>query len=111
MSWREPGFLNPLTPNPSPSRGEGNQTTSGERNQTAGGVVVENGVKIIAPLNLPASVPFHASMLWSRNLTSFLLAFWKDKAFTLDLNDEILRGALITHQGEVTHAKTKELMK
>ncbi len=78
---------------------------------TPGSTIVESGVKIIAPLNLPASVPFHASLLWSRNLTSFLLAFWKNNQFNLDLNDEILRGALITHQGEVTHAKTKELIK
>lgn len=76
-----------------------------------GSTIVESGIKIIATLNLPASVPFHASLLWSRNLTSFLLAFWKDKQFNLDLNDEILRGALITHQGEITHAKTKELIK
>lgn len=76
-----------------------------------GSTISEAGVKIIAPLNLPATVPFHASMLWSRNLTSFLLAFWKDKTFNLDLNDEILRGALITHQGEVMHTKTKELIK
>lgn len=76
-----------------------------------GKTTVEAGVKIVAPLNLPATVPYHASMLWSRNLTSFLLAFWKDKKFTLDLNDEILRGAIITHQGEVMHAKTKELIK
>jgi NAD(P) transhydrogenase subunit alpha len=68
-------------------------------------------VTIIAPLNLPASLPYHASLLWSRNLTSFLLAFWKNKSFTVDLTDEILRGAIVTHQGEVVHAKTKELIK
>jgi len=93
-----PGFLRPLTPDPSPLNGEGGITTA-------------HGVKIIAPLNLPASVPNHASLLWSRNLTSFLLAFWKEKNFQFDLNDEILRGSLITHQGEVMHAKTKELIK
>lgn len=76
-----------------------------------GSTVIEAGVKIAAPLNLPATVPYHASMLWSRNLTSFLLAFWKDKKFNLDLNDEILRSALITHQGEVMHARTKELIR
>ena len=73
-----------------------------------GHTVVENGVKIIAPLNLAATMPTDASVLWSRNVTNFLLAFWKDKAFNLDLNDEILRGALITHDGQIVHAKTKE---
>ena len=75
-----------------------------------GQTVVENGVKIVAPLNIPATMPTDASTLWSRNLFNFLTAFWKDKAFNLDLNDEILRGAIITHQGEVLHAKTKEAL-
>jgi NAD(P) transhydrogenase subunit alpha len=72
-----------------------------------GETVVEHAVKIVAPLNLAATMPTHASLLWSRNLTAFVLAFWKDKAFQMDLKDEILRGAMITHEGEVTHANTK----
>jgi NAD(P) transhydrogenase subunit alpha len=75
-----------------------------------GTTVIENGVKIVAPLNLPASMPADSSVLWSRNLTNFLLAFWKDKAFNMDLNDEILRGAMITNSGEITHAKTREAL-
>lgn len=73
-----------------------------------GQTVIEHGIKILAPTNVPSSMPVHASTLWSRNLTNFLLAFWKDKAFQLDMNDEILKGAAITHGGEVVHAKTKE---
>jgi NAD(P) transhydrogenase len=46
-------------------------------------------------------MPWHASTLYSRNLTAFVLAFWKGGRFDLDLGDEILRGALVTHQGEV----------
>ncbi len=65
-----------------------------------------NGVTIMAPLNLPATVPYHASLLFSRNLTNFLQTFTKDKAFNLDFNDDILQGAVITHGGEVKHAKT-----
>jgi len=75
-----------------------------------GETVVEHGVRIAAPLNLPATMPTDASLLWSRNVTNFLLAFWKDNAFQLDLNDEILRGAAITHAGEVLHPKTKEAL-
>jgi NAD(P) transhydrogenase subunit alpha len=63
--------------------------------------VREHGVAIFGPLNLPAELPWHASTLYSRNLTSFVLAFWKDGRFEIDLDDEILRGALVTHQGEV----------
>jgi proton-translocating NAD(P)+ transhydrogenase subunit alpha len=68
------------------------------------------GVTILAPLNIPASMPFHASLLFSRNLTAFVQAFTKDKTFQLDLNDEIQRGALITYDGEVTHAPTREAL-
>jgi NAD(P) transhydrogenase subunit alpha len=75
-----------------------------------GETVEEGGVTIMAPLNLPASLPLHASLLFSRNLTAFLLAFTKDKAFQLDLNDDIQQGALITHAGEVRHARTREAL-
>ena len=75
-----------------------------------GETVEEGGVTILAPLNLPASLPLHASMLFSRNLTAFLLAFTKDKAFEVDLNDDIQQGALITHAGEVRHARTREAL-
>jgi NAD(P) transhydrogenase subunit alpha len=68
-----------------------------------GQTVVENGVKIVGPLNLPSEMPRDASTLYSRNLATFLLAFWKDNAFQLDLNDEILKGAVVTHDGQVLH--------
>lgn len=73
-----------------------------------GRTVVKHGVKICAPLNLPSELAYHASLLFSRNLASFVLAFWKDKAFNLDLNDEIIKGALVTHDGAVVHAPTRE---
>jgi NAD(P) transhydrogenase subunit alpha len=75
-----------------------------------GETVSVNGVTIMAPLNLPASMPNHASLLFSRNLTAFIQAFTKDKAFQLDLNDDIQQGALITHEGEVRNARTREAL-
>jgi proton-translocating NAD(P)+ transhydrogenase subunit alpha len=75
-----------------------------------GETVVVGGVTILAPLNLPASMPLHASLLFSRNLTAFLQAFTKDGGFQLDLNDDIQQGALITHAGEVRHARTREAL-
>ncbi len=75
-----------------------------------GETVVVGGVKIMAPLNLPATMPLHASLLFSRNLTAFVQAFTKDKAFQLDLNDDIQQGALITHEGEVRNARTREAL-
>jgi NAD(P) transhydrogenase subunit alpha len=68
------------------------------------------GVTILAPLNLPATMPLHASLLFSRNLTAFVQAFTKDKVFTLDFADDIQQGAVITHDGEVRHARTKETL-
>ncbi|HEX2451923.1 MAG TPA: Re/Si-specific NAD(P)(+) transhydrogenase subunit alpha [Gemmatimonadales bacterium] len=75
-----------------------------------GETVQANGVTILAPLNLPSSMPLHASLLFSRNLTAFVLAFTKDKAFNLDLGDDIQQGALITHDGEVRHARTRDAL-
>jgi NAD(P) transhydrogenase subunit alpha len=75
-----------------------------------GETVRAGGVTILAPLNLPATMPFHASLLFSRNLTAFVQAFTKDKTFQLDFADEIQRGAVITHDGEVKHARTLEAL-
>jgi len=68
------------------------------------------GVTILAPLNLPATMPLHASLLFSRNLTAFILAFTTERTFRLDLNDDIQRGALITHEGEVKQARTRDAL-
>ena len=75
-----------------------------------GETVRVGGVTILAPLNLPATMPLHASLLFSRNLTAFVLAFTKDKAFQLDLGDDIQQGALITHEGEVRQARTRDAL-
>ena len=53
-------------------------------------------------------MPTHASLLFSRNLTAFLLAFTKDKTFVLDQADDIQQGALVTHDGSVVHLRTRE---
>ncbi|MGE5663316.1 MAG: Re/Si-specific NAD(P)(+) transhydrogenase subunit alpha [Deltaproteobacteria bacterium] len=66
-----------------------------------GETVAEGGVTICGPVNLPSEVPWHASTLYSRNLAAFVLAFWKDGRFPIDRDDEIVRGALVTHRGEI----------
>jgi NAD(P) transhydrogenase subunit alpha len=75
-----------------------------------GQTVVKHGVKICAPLNLPSEMPLHGSTLYSRNLTTFLLEFWKDGEFKLDLEDEIIAGALVTHAGEIRHEGAKKAL-
>ena len=75
-----------------------------------GQTVVRHGVKICAPLNLPSDMAYHGSTLYSRNLTTFLLEFWKNGQFNLDLNDEIIKGALVTHNGQVVHEGARKAL-
>ncbi|HEX2249121.1 MAG TPA: Re/Si-specific NAD(P)(+) transhydrogenase subunit alpha [Gemmatimonadales bacterium] len=72
--------------------------------------VIAHGVTILAPLNLAASMPFHASLLFSRNLTAFVQAFTKDQAFQLDFSDDIQQAAVITHEGAVKHQRTQDAL-
>ncbi len=72
--------------------------------------VIAHGVTILAPLNLAASMPFHASLLFSRNLTAFVQAFTRDQRFQLDFSDDIQQGAVITHDGEVKHQRTEDAL-
>src|SRR5438552_4982225 len=60
--------------------------------------VVHNGVTILGPLNVPATVPYHASQLYSRNLTSFLALIVDKGALKIDMQDEILKGACVAFQ-------------
>lgn len=70
-----------------------------------------NGVKIIGLGNLPSRVSTHASQMYSSNLTHFIEHFWnaETKTFNLDLNDDILKGAVITHNGAVVNETIKKL--
>jgi NAD(P) transhydrogenase subunit alpha len=73
-----------------------------------GGIAVEHGVTIIGWFNLASTVPYHASQMYARNITAFLLHLVKDGKLQLDLNDEIVRETLLTHGGEVVNARVRE---
>jgi NAD(P) transhydrogenase subunit alpha len=73
-------------------------------------IVTDNGVTIIAPENLPATMPAGASAFYARNIGTLLLHFIKDGAFHLDLSDEIQAGTVITDGGQVVQAATKKLL-
>lgn len=73
-----------------------------------GETVTVHGVTIIAPRNVAAAMPTHASTLFSRNLTAFVTAFTKEQQFVLDPADDIQQGALITQGGQVVHARTRD---
>jgi NAD(P) transhydrogenase subunit alpha len=68
-------------------------------------VVERNGVTILAPTNLPASVPVHASQLYSRNITSFLSLLIKDGQLQIDMNDDVVGPSCVTHQGKIVNQR------
>jgi NAD(P) transhydrogenase subunit alpha len=69
-----------------------------------------NGVVILGPTNLPSTVPYHASQLYAKNVTTFLLHLVKDGGLVIDTNDEITRETLVTRAGDVVHPRVRELM-
>ncbi len=74
-------------------------------------VVVEQGVTILGPTNLPATVPYHASQMYAKNITTFLSHLVnKEGKMNWDLTDEITRETLVTHKGEVVHERVKGLV-
>jgi NAD(P) transhydrogenase subunit alpha len=76
----------------------------------SGEMVVEHGVTIIGHPNLPASTPADASLLYSRNIQAVLLNMVSNGKIVLNLEDEIVDGTLLTHNGEVRHRPTAEAL-
>jgi len=74
----------------------------------AGEVVVEHDVTVIGTINLASTVPYHASQMYARNVTAFLLHLFRGGKLNLDLEDEIARETLVTHHGEVVHPRVRE---
>ncbi len=72
-----------------------------------GQTVVREHVTIAAPLNLPATMPEHASQLYARNVESLLGLMVEDGQFRLNFEDDILAGACITHEGEIRNERAK----
>ncbi|MGE5815051.1 MAG: Re/Si-specific NAD(P)(+) transhydrogenase subunit alpha [Acidobacteriota bacterium] len=70
--------------------------------------VIKHNVAILGPTNLPASVPYHASQMYSRNITTFLAHLIKDGALKVDTADEITRETLVTRGGKIVHERVKE---
>ena len=69
---------------------------------------VIHGVTIIGEYNLAEMVPYHASQMYARNVTSFLLHLTKEGKLQLNLQDEIMRETLVTHEGEIVNARVRE---
>ncbi len=73
-----------------------------------GATTVEYGVTLIGSVNFASTVPYHASQMYAKNLSAFLLHLVKDGKLVLDRNDEITRETLLTLGGEVVNARVKE---
>ena len=73
-------------------------------------VVTGNAVTIVAPENLPASMPLSASQFYARNISSLLLNMVKDGALALDFEEEVTKGTVITHGGAVVSEAVKKLL-
>jgi H+-translocating NAD(P) transhydrogenase subunit alpha len=71
-------------------------------------VVLVNGVTILGPTNLAATVPYHASQMYSKNISTFLTHLASSGTIAFDTADEITRETLVTHGGEVVHSRLKE---
>jgi NAD(P) transhydrogenase subunit alpha len=75
-----------------------------------GETVQYGGVVILGPLNVPSTVPFHASQMLSSNITAFLRLLVPNGSVAIDATDEIIRSTLVTHEGKVVHPQVAELI-
>jgi NAD(P) transhydrogenase subunit alpha len=74
----------------------------------AGQTIVKHGVNIIGPVNLPAALPVHASMMYSKNISNLFLHLFQGEDDQLDFDDEITRGSCITNNGELINEYLKQ---
>jgi len=75
-----------------------------------GETFVEQGVSVLGPLNVPSMVPFHASQMYSANVTSFVKLLFKDGALNINREDEIIRETLVTFENNVVHPRVLEVV-
>lgn len=75
-----------------------------------GKTIVHNGVTIHAPLNVPSQVPIHASEMYAKNLLNFLTPMLKGGEYAPDFSDEVIAGALLTHEGKIMNDTIRQLV-
>lgn len=76
----------------------------------AGKDVVRHGVTIIGPINLPSSMPIHASQMYAKNISTFLQYMIKDGELNLNLEDDIIGSTCVTHAGEIRNQRVKDAL-
>jgi NAD(P) transhydrogenase subunit alpha len=75
-----------------------------------GETVMHQGITILGPLNIPSTIPYHASQMYSSNIAAFLKLMIQKGEFKLNREDEIIRETLVTHGNEVVHARVSEAL-
>ncbi len=71
-------------------------------------IAVVHGVTIVGTINLASAVPYHASQMYAKNISAFLVHLVKDGKLQMNLNDEIIRDTLLTRGGEVVNARVRD---
>ncbi|MDQ2913279.1 MAG: Re/Si-specific NAD(P)(+) transhydrogenase subunit alpha [Chloroflexota bacterium] len=86
--------------------------TGGNTELTQAGKVIDvDGVRIDGTTNIPSTMPYHASQMYSRNIQSLLaLMVTKEGKLNIDMNDDVIKGTVITKDGEVVHDQTKKVL-
>ncbi len=75
-----------------------------------GETVVQHGVTIMSPINIASTVPFHASQMYAKNISTFLRYLIKDGELRLDRDDQIIADTLVTHDGRIVNARIREFL-
>lgn len=76
-----------------------------------GKTVVKYGVNIIGPKNVPSSVPYHSSQMYSKNIVNFLGSFFnKEKEFDVNMEDEVIKESIVTKDGDIANDRVKEAL-
>jgi len=76
-----------------------------------GNTVLTGGVTVMGPINVPSTVPYHASQMYARNISAFLLHLVKDGKLQVNMEDEITRETLVARDGKVVHPRVLEALK
>jgi H+-translocating NAD(P) transhydrogenase subunit alpha len=75
-----------------------------------GETVEVNGIHVLGPLNLPSTIPYHASQMYAKNIATFLKYLVKNGNLELNQEDEIVKETLVIHEGKIVHQKIRELL-
>ena len=76
----------------------------------AGETVESNGVRVLGPVNLPSTIPYHASQMYARNLLALVRHLIKNGGLEPNLEDEIIRDSILTNKGTVVNSQVNELL-